>query len=567
MDNDGDPNCIYFSHGTEKTTLARTCDLTLIYIYVIIRRLQNIIFMLYHLKKIVAKMLYFTRNLKLVNFIIVLVQDLGLKKFMGALAGGILVGVIIFSVAFSPKTPEELPQSNGKPVTLKTVNDLSVENDSLSLIGTVTSVHEATVYTEASGIITHLSYTLGDAIPRGAVLAEIENSHERALVLSARATLEQVESGYARDLTDVYAQASQAYQQAFTRASDAVFGKTDAFFSAPRTSAPQLNISSFGDSTLEKDRARINDILSLWEGKLSSIYASEDIVNLLEEAHRDTYFIKLFLDHLATIVNRQTPGTPQTEATLEAEKSALFSARSNVDASLLAITSAINELSQTLPKNSGGTGESEAKIAIAEASLASALSTLQKTIMRAPISGTINALDIKVGDFVNTFTPVATIANNEMLEIVTFISPEDKDHIVHGNVVEIEGGGYGVVTKVAPALNPTTKKIEVRIAVNDDDTALINGSTVRIVILPTLSDGPVTAKAEIHIPLEALKLENGGAYVFSVDETTHKLQGHSVSLNQITGNSVSVSGIDKTLLIVTDARGLSEGEQVEVTQK
>ena len=513
---------------------------------------------------VTAKVLNFARHNTISHALRSLVRDVGWKKFTFALVIGVLVGGFVFSIAFSSKGNDIETVDDRPYVTLEEVGSISTGNDKISLVGTVESRSEATIYTESAGIITYVSYSLGDSVSRGAVIGEIENSRERALVLGARATLAQVKSAQVRDTTDVYANATNVYRQAFTRASDAIFGKTDVFFSAPRTSAPRLTISSFGESTLEADRARINDILSRWEEKLPSASAREDISNLLNEAERDTALIKLFLDQLASIVNRQTANGSKTEATIESEKSALFGARSNIDTSLLSITSIINTLSQTLSEENGGTGESDAKVNIAEASLASVLASLQKTIIRTPISGTINALDIRAGDFVNAFTPVATIANNTALEIATFISNDDKERLAVGDQVEIEGNLSGTVTKIAPALNPITKKIEVRIAVADDIPTLVNGSTVRIEISPTKKTSLPGDEATIRIPLEALKLEGGNAFVFSVNKEKNTLVAHPVMLGDIIGTTISISGIEKTILIVTDVRGLSEGQVVQV---
>ncbi|MEK9177327.1 MAG: hypothetical protein AAB923_03450, partial [Patescibacteria group bacterium] len=63
----------------------------------------------------------------------------------------------------------------------------------------------------------------------------------------------------------------------------------------------------------------------------------------------------------------------------------------------------------------GLTGVS-ADIAAAEANLAVAQAGLEKTLIRAPISGTINRLDLNVGDYVNATVPIVFISNPGGLE-------------------------------------------------------------------------------------------------------------------------------------------------------
>jgi len=498
------------------------------------------------------------------------IQNLGRNRFTAFFVGGIILGGFFVSLLLSSLAPAITEDVDLYPfVTIKTVSDLSSGGNTLSLIGEIKSISEAIIYTETAGIIQYVSYELGDWVASGAVIAEIENSREQASVSSARANLVQAEASFSRDISQVYINAENTYRNAFTLASDAVFGKTDTFFDAPRTSSPRLNISSFGESSLEEERAVINDMLAQWGKTLTGRVAESNISTLLESAQTDLNTIKLFFDRLATIVNRQSGGGSRSQATIDAEKTALFAARSNVDSALKNVATELNTLAQTLGVQSGGTGEADAKVDVARATLRSAISTLEKTIVRAPINGTINALDVKAGDFVGSFTPIATIANNDALEIVSFTSAQNADLLTAGAPVIIEGGHTGVITKVAPALNPTTKKLELRIGIQESTPSLINGSTVRISIT-TSPPANETAGVAVNkgaelllIPLEALKLTTGSTVVFSVN-SENKLESHAVTIGRIVGDAIVVDGLGRDLFIVTDARGLREGMRVEV---
>ena len=67
----------------------------------------------------------------------------------------------------------------------------------------------------------------------------------------------------------------------------------------------------------------------------------------------------------------------------------------------------------------------------------------------------------------------------------------------------------------------------------------------------------------ILIPLSALKITADGTFVFTVENNT--LKALPVTQGQLFGNNVEVlEGISKESRIVTDARGLKDGQTVTV---
>lgn len=487
------------------------------------------------------------------------IQNLGWNIFTAFFVGSIFAGAILASVISSTETKETPLPSNIPLVLVKSVGDLSTGSSIESLVGEVKSVSEAAVFTESNGIIQYVSYQLGDRVLRGAVIAEIENSSERAAVASAEANLAKIEAELTRDTAQVLTNAEDTYRKAFTLASDAVYSKTDSFFSAPRTSDPRLTISQFGATTIESDRAKLNDLLAAWERTLVDGISGDEVLMRLGEARIQLEAVKLYLDKLATIVSRQEPSGSRTQSTIDTEKASVFSARSNIDTALSNVTTSLNTLAETLPQNRGGTGEANALRRVAQANLDSARAALQKTIIRAPIAGTLNTLDLRTGDFVASFTEVARIANNNALSVTTFISSELRNRIAIGNKVLIEDRYDGTISNIAPAVHPVTKKIEVEIQTTA--TGIANGETVRVDILGNTNsvDKPIE---EILVPITALKVETDRIVVFSVSQE-NTLIAHEVETGAVVGNRIVIeTDISTELEIVTDARGLNEGDLV-----
>jgi multidrug efflux system membrane fusion protein len=66
------------------------------------------------------------------------------------------------------------------------------------------------------------------------------------------------------------------------------------------------------------------------------------------------------------------------------------------------------------------------------------------------------------------------------------------------------------------------------------------------------------------VPLSALKITSSGSFVFTVSEEK-KLVAIAVTQGQLYGENIEIlSGLDKDTRIVTDARGLKEGQLVTV---
>jgi multidrug efflux pump subunit AcrA (membrane-fusion protein) len=210
---------------------------------------------------------------------------------------------------------------------------------------------------------------------------------------------------------------------------------------------------------------------------------------------------------------------------------------------------------------SGGTSSAaDARIKQALGSLLAAQANFAKTVLRTPISGTVNSLNIKQGDFINSFVKVAEVANNNALEIVTFVSDKEREVLFIGDTVLIENQYEGLVTQIAPAIDSATRKTEVRIAT--ENTNIKNGETVTISKEIAASE---TKNTTVNIPLTAVKFEIENGFIF--DAVDGKLVQKPVKLGIIRGDSVEITeGLSATDPFVVDARGLLVGSEVTTTQ-
>ncbi len=489
-------------------------------------------------------------------------EKFGLKKSL--VAGAVLIILVYFLVGSFKKSFVELPVNLPVVVNIASVRSLSEEREALSVLGKVMSQTEANIQTESRGQITRVLYTLGDNVYAGAVIAELRNVSERANVRQAQAVLDNLVKSSSREESDARTGAINAYRNIFTLASDAIFNRADQFFDNPQTSAPRINISFFGVGDINKRRSKVGEILTGWQRGLKNISLESDLYKQIDQVKQDLFIIQTFLVDLSGSVNRQKISSSLSQNSLDLQKSSISIARSNIDAGIISLTKSEDRLNSTrLLYGKEYVSEKSEKIAVAKAALSSAQASLEKTIVRAPISGTINMLKLELGDFVSAFTPIVTIANNDALQIESFITEDDKADLAVGSNALIDGRYKGIIIRIAPALDPRTKKIQIKIGIKDKNTNLINGESVEV-LLERRAGVSNRKEVEIAIPLSSLKVMSNSTIVFTVDKDS-RLVAHPVLGGLILGGKVIIKeGITQDMFIVLDARGLRSGQEVEV---
>ena len=511
------------------------------------------------------------------------------------IAGILILALIGFGVyALLPKgdsASDETTSSSTRSVELKSVAALSTNADDLAVVGIVQSQAEATVRTESSGQVTGVYRVLGDTVSAGSVIAEMDNATQRASVLSAQGGLQGAEAQLAKvkigtrvEQIAILESASAAAHtgavntllSAYSTIDDAVHHTADLMFSNADTNAPTFNLT-VTDSQLSVDlkdqRVVMNTFISRESLRGDTLANTESSASLHDEIVRTEIEVRAtrdFFDDLISALGKSVISSSVSASDISGWKSAASAARSTLSGALASLSAADTSLTTTdqnlALSASGATAEdiasAEAVVTQAQGGLASARAALEKTIIRAPISGTINMLTLTRGNFESAGTPVVTIANNGSLEVLAYVSEYDAQRLVVGGTVSIDETASGVITRIAPALDPVSKKIEVRIAIGNGKN-LTNGQSVIVQFGGQKSEVTSNPK-ELIIPLSAIKIEVDSTTVFSVG-TEGTLVAHPVELGALLGDRVVVkSGLTAKDVIVVDARGLKSGMLVNV---
>lgn len=473
-------------------------------------------------------------------------------------------------------------------VTLAQVSALANTDTALPLLGTVTSTSEATIRSESSGKLTRVYKKLGDSITAGAVIAEFENSGERAAVLQAEGSYDaakasrdiaKINSGTTNSsLSETKTNALNAISNAYNSMDDAVRVKTDVYFADPRFSTAKL-LPAVPDFSLvysiETQRKAIEKMLIAREAKNRALTVNSDLISELNSVQSEVQMVKSYVEDLSSAFSKAVPDASYTQSSLDNAKTIASLTRSNIASAVTSVSASRTALNasvaasevagKTTGDSSGATASADAQVKQALGAYNAALSRLEKTVIRSPITGTLNSLSINTGDFISAFTEVAVVSNNGALEVVAYVTEDDARRVQVGNEVMIDNAVKGIITRIASAIDPRTKKIEVRIGITDKQANLVNGQSVRVSI--TKSKQTITATSgPIKIPLSALKLTPNGAFVFTLSATS-SLVALPVKEGAILGDEIQIlSGLNGTENIVTDARGLKEGMAVTIKE-
>lgn len=478
---------------------------------------------------------------------------------------------------FKAKTVELIATEPRKTqVTLKKVSDMSAPN-SFSTVGVVQAVSEATLQTEAGGRITSVTTEIGKAVRTGSVLATIENNAERAVLLQAEGAYEAAVAGARTgevgvagaqiNLASAQTSVVNVYQTAYITVDDVLHNTLSEYFTISNGLATNFELNGKGTSQqLITELNALEDLFTKWTIKNDSL-TNTTIAPALDSTYTNTLRLAQFVEKLTILAQDQDISPSYTQSTNDADVATFFATRvtvnnllTQIEATRMNISSAEKTLQQALIAGASNTPSvATAQVKIALGSLRAAQANYEKTLVRTPISGIVNALYLKEGAYVSPSQPAAVVANNNRLQVITSVSEEDASLLSIGDTVSVNGIKTGTIAALGGAIDPAIGKVNVKISI-DDTSDISNGSTVTIVFV----ESSQMVSEFVTIPLSAIKMTGSGPIAFKVEE--NKLASIPLTLGEISGDfAVIKTGLSFDSQIVVDARGLKEGAEVEVT--
>ena len=452
-------------------------------------------------------------------------------------------------------------------------------------IGTIDARNRVTVETESGGRAVSVPVRLGQRVSAGQVLVSLEASNEQVAVSQARAALEAVKAGALQSdsgvreaevaVSSAQEQAVLVMQESYTLTRRILNDTLDSFYSNPDSPLIGLRINSFGQTTfLNNERREIGQMLPEWQSRIGQNMDTESLLLDIEQTISRLERIKSLIDTFINLVENQPRDFTLAGRPIEQYSAELLSIRSTLNNQIRNLQGArtgINQAESALARARIGGTESEtslaqAQIRQAEATLEAAQVRLAKRVITSPITGTVQELNVQTGQFVNAFSPIVEIINEDAFEVTVFVTEQDLAKIEIGRTVTINETDTGVITNIAPAIDQRTRRVKVIIATESSN--LTAGKNVRVSFASTTDREPsIDEVVSIRVPIRSVSFSGTDASVFTLNDEG-VIRSIPVTLGEISGSTVTVSSdeLSAETQIITDVRGLSVGQTVRVIE-
>lgn len=200
-----------------------------------------------------------------------------------------------------------------------------------------------------------------------------------------------------------------------------------------------------------------------------------------------------------------------------------------------------------------------------EKQLASLREQNDKTRIKAPISGTVDAVNVKAGENVAPGMPAFRVVNNNDLKIIARVSEAYVTDIKKGNKVRVDVSESGkeveaTVTFVGRTIDPLSRTFAVEVALPSDQDLRANmTATVRIVF-----DSNPSA---LVVPINLIQDINDEKVVYIAEQKGKHLVASRkvVTVDGVYGNLAEVQGLNAGDKIITVGyQGLNDGDYIKI---
>jgi multidrug efflux system membrane fusion protein len=198
----------------------------------------------------------------------------------------------------------------------------------------------------------------------------------------------------------------------------------------------------------------------------------------------------------------------------------------------------------------------------AAAELARATAAVDRLQLKAPFSGIVDTVDVELGEWVQTGTPVATILSLDPILLQAEVSEIDLGSVAPGSkaMIRLANGTQleGTVRLVAREASAQTRTFPVEIALPNPDHSIPSGMTAEVL----LAAAPTRA---VLVPRSVVTLAETGELGVRVVRADNTAAFAAVTIIDDTPEGLVVTGVPEGLRIVVAGQDLvRNGEMVEV---
>lgn len=327
--------------------------------------------------------------------------------------------------------------------------------------------------------------------------------------------------------------------------------------------------NNYSQATLNTNISSVTGQISSTQGLLTSLIATKNGLDQTLAANASSLTsaeqgvisaqknLDLTLQNTGTKSQNIINAEAQYEATITQLETAEDNAEKQVESARIAYESA--KKGAALSTTSAKSGVTNAQGGFEQAKI-----NQEKLLIKAPFSGTVVDIPVKVGDEVNMGSLLAQVENADVLKIVTYLTPEQSNKLKVGDTVKIAAQSEDKISAISSTVDPIIKKNKIEIL--HINPYLHSGQTV-----PLKFTANVETNGEngiVFAPLIAVHVTASENYVWLVSNE-NKTEKKAVQTGEINGSKIAIiSGLqEEDKLIVKGGRLFKKaGESVEIIE-
>lgn len=416
--------------------------------------------------------------------------------------------------AVSPAMANPMPPV---PVTLDTIETQTIKT-STDVLGTLEASQTVNLQSEIQGRLLEILVKEGQIVNQGDILFTLDNDSLQAQLDSAQATLASRQARLAELLAGSRPEEIASAQARLNRA--------------------KVRLANAKKGSSQEEIAQA-------QAQLQSAQAQNQLAQQrLKRYHQLQEEGAISQDQFETFVTE----AKTAKANLEQAQRRLNQLQEGTDSDVRALKAEVEEAQQDLLLLQNGARQEElaqarASVQEAEANVRRLRVELEKTMIKAPISGKVGNIPVKIGDFVETNRVLTTITQNDVLELNISVPLEKASELELGLPVEVLNGekeaiAVGKINFISPNVTSDSQLILAKAFFNNEiQGKLLNRQFIPARIIWDSGKG-------ILVPSSAIFRIGGQGFVF-VAEKNPQGEGliakqRPVKLGEIHGNSYEI---------------------------
>ena len=421
----------------------------------------------------------------------------------------------------------------------------------VEISGTIDSDGNVTLVPQINGTVARIAVSVGDRVQSGQVLVELDNEDVATQVRQAESRLQQVRL-----------QLDTAREVQMPRQIDRMESELEQL--AERLSQAESQLETTKNLGMEKLQeqfdSQINE-LEIYYNEVKRSYEraqqlfKEDIIPRADYERAETEY-KSAGSRLESAREQKRLQEESLENDIEQLESQVRQLRTQYDA-------ASRQLEMEKVSHQRETAMIEAQLRDAEIGLDAAQLALDKTRLKAPVSGTVSSVMTRIGQELNPGIPVATLVDYDALYVKAQITERQLELASEGDTVVIQVPTLdqeypGTVREIALAPQEGTRSYPVKAYFDTPAEQVRIGQHANLLFVTQ------EARETLVIPRRAVIEENGAYHAFVVENGVAKKRLLELGLTREDAVEVLSGLAENEQIIIRGQHFVEDGDPVDI---